>query len=136
MKHTMESEFNEYMTANIPTVLAVVKKELGIKSQVVVESDKGSQRYNMVGGMLGFAYLSYRKSKKAEHIQSLYYKFKMEDKIVKSFSSATRNHFQSIGCPLEAIVSQNLEIQKALLGLVVKFAADKGIEMRIKSFID
>ena len=139
---TLASKLEEYMVDHFEEIWRACTESMGIKS--IVEEDKSNgqnrKRFAMIGVGCSISYFKYRKNnKKAKEIAETGKKLirgKIEDMFVARFTKDERKYYERIGCPLEAIFSQDENIQSQCHYLVVKFAETQGIKMDYETRLD
>lgn len=139
---TLASKLEEYMVDHFEEIWRACTESMGIKS--VVEEDKSNgqnrKRFAMIGVGCSISYFKYRKNnKKAKEIAETGKKIirgKIEDMFVARFTKEEQKYYERIGCPLEAIFSQDGNIQSQCYYLVVKFAETQGIKMDYETRLD
>ena len=141
-KLSLAEELLEYLKEHFDELYNAFLNEIQYKS--VLEDDthvpeKDRKQYAFVGCGCGITYLKYRKSKKAEEIDTAARKYRgneILDMIVKKFPKKDYNYLQKIGCPVEAIWYQMQNLQSLYYSLVKDFGKTKGVEFEIHSHID
>lgn len=139
---TLASKLEEYMVDHFEEIWRACTESMGIKS--IVEEDKSNgqnrKRFAMIGVGCSISYFKYRKNnKKAKEIAETGKKLirgKIEDMFIARFTKDERKYYERIGCPLEAIFSQDENIQSQCYYLVVKFAETQGIKMDYETRLD
>ena len=139
---TLASKLEEYMVDHFEEIWKACTESMGIKS--VVEEDKSNgqnrKRFAMIGVGCSISYFKYRKNnKRAKEIAETGKKLirgKIEDMFIARFTKDERKYYERIGCPLEAIFSQDGNIQSQCYYLVVKFAETQGIKMDYETRLD
>ena len=139
---TLASKLEEYMVDHFEEIWRACTESMGIKS--IVEEDKSNgqnrKRFAMIGVGCSISYFKYRKNnKKAKEIAETGKKLirgKIEDMFIARFTKDERKYYERIGCPLEAIFSQDGNIQSQCYYLVVKFAETQGIKMDYETRLD
>ena len=139
---TLASKLEEYMVDHFEEIWRACAESMGIKS--VVEEDKSNdpnrKRFAMIGVGCSISYFKYRKNnKRAKEIAETGKKLirgKIEDMFIARFTKDERKYYERIGCPLEAIFSQDGNIQSQCYYLVVKFAETQGIKMDYETRLD
>ena len=140
---SLSFELLSYLKEHFDEMFGNAVKSLSLKSIVEdddhVPEDK-KKRYAFVGFGCGITYFKYRKNnKKAEEINKAANEFQYNDikkMFLKKFTAKERYYYEKIGCPLEAIWSQDQNMQLAYYYTVRNFAKSKGIEMEIISRLD
>lgn len=106
-----------------------VLKQFGIESVVVGKDLNGKNKvYGFVGLGCGITYLRVdHRSKKAVKLKNDVYAIrqKVNDYIYKNwFTSEQKKYFKSIGCPIQAVLQQDQQIQIEFYHLIVKYAKE------------
>ena len=139
---TLASKLEEYMVDHFEEIWRACTESMGIKSIVEEDNSNGPdrKRFAMIGVGCSISYFKYRKNnKKAKEIAETGKKLirgKIEDMFVARFTKDERKYYERIGCPLEAIFSQDGNIQSQCYYLVVKFAETQGIKMDYETRLD
>ena len=141
-KKSLSDQLLDYLTQHIDELYKACLSEIGYKS--VLEDDVNpdpntKQRWAFVGCGCGITWLKYRKSKRAEEIDTASRKFRGNEvlnMLVKKLPKKDYNYLKKIGCPFEAIWYQMQNLQCTYYRFVRDFAKEKGIEMEIHSNID
>ena len=139
---TLASKLEEYMVDHFEEIWKACTESMGIKSIVEEDNSNGPnrKRFAMIGVGCSVSYFKYRKNnKKAKEIAETGKKLirgKIEDMFVARFTKDERKYYERIGCPLEAIFSQDANIQSQCHYMVVKFAETQGIKMDYETRLD
>ena len=139
---TLASKLEEYMVDHFEEIWRACTESMGIKSIVEEDNSNGPdrKRFAMIGVGCSISYFKYRKNnKKAKEIAETAKKLirgKIEDMFIARFTKDERKYYERIGCPLEAIFSQDGNIQSQCYYLVVKFAETQGIKMDYETRLD
>lgn len=139
---TLASKLEEYMVDHFEEIWRACTESMGIKSIVEEDNSNGPnrKRFAMIGVGCSISYFKYRKNnKKAKEIAETGKKLirgKIEDMFVARFTKDERKYYERIGCPLEAIFSQDANIQSQCHYMVVKFAETQGIKMDYETRLD
>ena len=140
---TLCQELLDYLKEHFDEMFAGAVKSLSVKSILEdddhVPEDK-KKRYAFVGFGCGITYFKYRKNNKhAEEINNAAKKFRwneIEKMFLNKFTAAERKYYENIGCPLQAIWSQDQNMQLSYFHTVREFAKSKGIKMEVISRLD
>lgn len=139
-KKGLAEELEDYLVAHFDEFFESVTKSMKMKSVVEVESRGETHRYAFIGCGCSISWFTYRKNnKKAEELAETARKLmrgKIERMFVNKFTKEEQAYYRSIGCPLEAIYSQDYGINSKLYSLVVRFAKEKGINMDYETRLD
>lgn len=139
---SLAKQLEDYLVEHFDEIWKACGESLKLKS--IVQEDKpeseNPRRYAFIGFGCGITYFTYRKNnKKAEEIANagndLIYG-KIEEMFLKKFTTAERKHYKMIGCPLEAIFSQDQHIQSTCYYMVTKFAESVGVKLDYESHLD
>lgn len=140
---SLSAELLDYLKEHFDEMFAGAVKSLSVKSILEdddhIPADK-KKRYAFIGFGLAITYFKYRKSnKQAEEINKAQKKFRfgeIEKMFLSKFTAKERNYYKKIGCPLEAIWTQDQNMQLSYYHTVREFAKSKGIEMEVVSHLD
>lgn len=146
-KKELEGDLYDFFLENINIVQDELNAQLNVRSIIVQEEvdfasptgfspKPNSRQYAFVGSGCGFAWLEYdRRVKRAKAIvdrdpetrESIAQNVmgKMRRYIVERTPENVRRELNNIGCPLEAILSQDLQIQIALYKILAKYLREK-----------
>lgn len=141
-KKTLSEELLDYLKENFDNIFNEAIKSLSYKS--IVKSDtmfsNDKREYAFIGVGCGITYPVYRKNnKKLQEIDEAAYKYRrgeILDMFMSKFTKKEIEHYENIGCPLQAIWSQDQGMQYSYWQMVQSFAESKGLTMRIKSILD
>ena len=141
-KKSLSEELLDYLYDNFGSIFESAIKSLKYKS--IVEDDPNftdtPKKYLFVGVGCGITYPVFRKNnKKLQEIAKAATKYrstKILQLFLKMFSKSDQKHYKDIGCPLEAIWSQDRGIQLSYWYAVRKFAQLKGLKLEIRSMFD
>ena len=136
----LEKELEDYLVLHFEEFFDECVKSMKKKSIVEMESGGKTQRYAFIGCGCSISYFTYRKNnKKAESLARDAHKLmngKIEQMFLNKFTRNERQYYTAIGCPLEAIYSQDYNINNKLYSLVVRFANEHGINMDYRTVLD
>ena len=140
---SLSEELLDYLKEHFDEMFAGAIKSLSVKSILEdddhVPTDK-KKRYAFVGFGCAITYFKYRKNnKRAEEINKAQLKFRcgeIEKMFLSKFTAKERNYYKNIGCTLEAIWTQDQNMQLSYYHTVREFAKSKGIEMEVVSRLD
>lgn len=134
-KKTLEDEFLAYMTESMEGVIAAARRALKIQS--VVEDDPSftpkdkCKKYAFFGYGCGITIIKFdQRSKVGKEIIELSAKHKQTtflSMFLKDFSKEEIRYYQNVGCPLQALYSQDLQINLAYQQAVASFMIRKGV---------
>jgi hypothetical protein len=140
-KPTLRDEFVEYFKGNIDKVMDNAKRgTLGYESGVVVSGNGEKHVHGFLGAGLGISYLKpKRNTKRAQDLVDIIddvRRSEAEDIFLSQFSGADIVRYKNFGTPLEAVWMQDLNINSHYYQLAADFAATKGLQMRVVSYLD
>ena len=141
-KKTLSEELLDYLKENFDNIFNEAIKSLSYKS--IVKSDpmfsNDKREYAFIGVGCGITYPVYRKNnKKLQEIDEAAHKYRrgeILDMFMSKFTKKEVKHYENIGCPLQAIWSQDQGMQLSYWEMVQSFAESKGLKMTIKSVLD
>ena len=141
-KKTLLEELLDYLYENFNKIFSSAVESLNYKS--VVQADlkfsNDTRKFAFIGVGCGITYPVYRKNnKKLQEIDEAAHKYRrgeILDMFMSKFTKKEVEHYENIGCPLQAIWSQDQGMQYSYWQMVQSFAESKGLTMRIKSMLD
>ena len=141
-KKTLSEELLDYLYENFNKIFSSAVESLNYKS--VVQADpkfsNDTRKFAFIGVGCGITYPVYRKNnKKLQEIDEAAHKYRrgeILDMFMSKFTKKEVEHYENIGCPLQAIWSQDQGMQYSYWQMVQSFAESKGLTMRIKSMLD
>ena len=141
-KKTLSEELLDYLYENFNKIFSSAIESLNYKS--VVQADPNfsndTRKFAFIGVGCGITYPVYRKNnKKLQEIDEAAHKYRHNeilDMFMSKFTKKEVEHYENIGCPLQAIWSQDQGMQYSYWKMVQDFAESKGLKMRIKSVLD
>ena len=141
-KKTLSEELLDYLYENFKKIFSSAVESLDYKS--VVQADpkfsNDTRKFAFIGVGCGITYPVYRKNnKKLQEIAEAAYKYRrgeILDMFMSKFTKKEIKHYENIGCPLQAIWSQDQGMQLSYWEMVQSFAESKGLKMTIKSVLD
>ena len=141
-KKTLSEELLDYLYENFNKIFSSAIESLNYKS--VVQADpkfsNDTHKFAFIGVGCGITYPVYRKNnKKLQEIDEAAHKYRrgeILDMFMSKFTKKEVEHYENIGCPLQAIWSQDQGMQYSYWQMVQSFAESKGLTMRIKSMLD
>lgn len=142
VKKTLSEELLDYLYENFNKIFSLVIESLNYKS--VVQADpkfsNDTSKFAFIGTGCGITYPVYRKNnKKLQEIDEAAHKYRRDeifDMFMSKFTKKEVEHYENIGCPLQAIWTQDQGMQLSYWNMVKDFAKSKGLTMRIKSMLD
>ena len=141
-KKTLSEELLDYLYENFNKIFSSAVESLNYKS--VVQADpkfsNDIRKFAFIGVGCGITYPVYRKNNnKLQEIDEAAHKYRrgeILDMFMSKFTKKEVEHYENIGCPLQAIWSQDQGMQYSYWQMVQSFAESKGLTMRIKSVLD
>ena len=141
-KKIISEELLDYLYENFNKIFSSAVDSLNYNS--VVQADPNfrndTRKFAFVRIGCGITYPVYRKNnKKLQEIDEAAHKYRRDeifDMFMSKFTKKEVEHYENIGCPLQAIWSQDQGIQYSYWQMVQSFAESKGLTMRIKSVLD
>ena len=141
-KKTLSEELLDYLHENFNKIFSSAVESLTYKS--VLQADpkfsNDTRKFAFIGVGCGITYPVYRKNnKKLQEIDEAAYKYRrgeILDMFMSKFTKKEIKHHENIGCPLQAIWSQDQGMQLSYWEMVQSFAESKGLKMTIKSVLD
>ena len=141
-KKTLSEELLDYLYENFNKIFSSAIESLNYKS--VVQADPNfsndTRKFAFIGVGCGITYPVYRKNnKKLQEIDEAAHKYRHNEILNMFMSKFTKKeveHYENIGCPLQAIWSQDQGMQYSYWEMVKDFAESKGLKMIIKSVLD
>lgn len=141
-KKTLSEELLDYLYENFNKIFSSAVESLNYKS--VVQADpkftNDTRKFAFIGVGCGITYPVYRKNnKKLQEIDEAAHKYRrgeILDMFMSKFTKKEVKHYENIGCPLQAIWSQDQGMQLSYWEMVQSFAESKGLKMTIKSVLD
>lgn len=141
-KKTLSEELLDYLYENFNKIFSLAIESLNYK--YVVQADpkfsNDTCKFAFIGAGCGITYPVYRKNnKKLQEIDEAAHKYRRDeifDMFMSKFTKKEVEHYENIGCPLQAIWAQDQRMQLSYWNMVQSFAESKGLTMRIKSVLD
>lgn len=142
VKKTLSEELLDYLYENFNKIFSSAVESLNYKS--IVQADpkfsNDNRKFAFIGVGCGITYPIYRKNnKKLQEIDEAAHKYRRDeilDMFMSKFTKKDVEHYENIGCPLQAIWTQDQGMQLSYWNMVKDFAQSKGLTMRIKSVLD
>ena len=141
-KKTLSEELLDYLYENFNKIFSSAIESLNYKSVVQADTkfSNDTRKFAFIGVGCGITYPVYRKNnKKLQEIAEAAYKYRrgeILDMFMSKFTKKEVKHYENIGCPLQAIWSQDQGMQLSYWEMVQSFAESKGLKMTIKSVLD
>lgn len=142
VKKTLSEELLDYLYENFNKIFSSAVESLNYKSVVQADPKFSSDtcKFAFIGVGCGITYPVYRKNnKKLQEIDEAAHKYRRDeifDMFMSKFTKKEVEHYENIGCPLQAIWTQDQGMQLSYWNMVKDFAESKGLKMRIKSILD
>lgn len=142
VKKTLSEELLDYLYENFNKIFSSAVESLNYKSIVQVDPkfSNDTRKFAFIGVGCGITYPIYRKNnKKLQEIDEAAHKYRRDeifDMFMSKFTKKEVEHYENIGCPLQAIWTQDQGMQLSYWNMVKDFAKSKGLTMRIKSMLD
>lgn len=143
-KKTLEEEFLEYMDKAMEEIIATAKSAINIKS--IVEDDptitpkNKRKQYAFIGFGCGFTLIDFdKRSKVGKSIIELSNKHRRTtflNRFLNAFTAQEKRYLDSIGCPLTALYSQDVNINLTYQQNIVTFMREKGVKNVITRTFD
>lgn len=141
-KKTLSEELLDYLYENFNKIFSSAIESLNYKSVVQVDHkfNNDTRKFAFIGVGCGITYPVYRKNnKKLQEIDEAAHKYRRDeifDMFMSKFTKKDVEYYENIGCPLQAIWTQDQGMQLSYWNMVQSFAELKGLKMRIKSVLD
>lgn len=142
VKKTLSEELLDYLYENFNKIFSSAIESLNYKSVVQVDPkfSNDTRKFAFIGVGCGITYPVYRKNnKKLQEIDEAahkYRRYEIFNMFMSKFTKKEVEHYENIGCPLQAIWLQDQGMQYSYWQMVQSFAESKGLKMRIKSMLD
>lgn len=145
-KPTLEEEFISYMEGKIEDIIATCRKAMQIKS--VVEDDptffpnkKDRKQFAFFGFGCGFTIIDFDKrsnvGKAIKELSNEHHMSTFLNMFLKGFSTKEIRYFESVGCPLQAMYAQDIQINATYEHSVAEFMTRKGVKnVRCRTYDD
>jgi len=131
-KTTIKDELLNYIKDNFDEIFGEASKSLKLRSTITLEANGKSKNYAFVGYGCGFTWLTYdKRSKIGKEIEQAAKEIRnkeVRDLFMKQFTKTERNYYENIGCPLEAIWTQDMNMQCSYYHVVAQFGQSKGVK--------
>lgn len=131
-KTTIKDELLDYIKDNFDDIFGEASKSLKLRSTVTMTCDGKEKNYAFIGYGCGFTWLTYdKRSKIGKEIEQAAKEIRnkeVRDLFIKQFTNTERKYFENIGCPLEAIWAQDMNIQCSYYHVVAQFGQSKGVK--------
>jgi hypothetical protein len=127
-KTSLKSELKTYLIEHINELKETLGIVLNQKSIVKNDIDKKDKKVYIMIGECGFSYIRFdARNKKATEISEAAMELKdsIDKIIIKTFTSKELNYLENIGCPIEAILFQNMTYKSKYNEMVKDFMTEK-----------
>ena len=124
IKHDLKTYLLEHLNELKETLGIVLNQKFEVKNDI----DKNDKKTYIMIGECGFSYIRFdARNKNAKEIvnESLNLKKDIDDAIIKTFTKEELTHLNNIGCPIEAILFQNMTYKSKYNYLVKQFMLEK-----------
>ena len=129
---SMKDEMIKYIEDNFGEIFTEVSKTLKARSTVSLDMGGKTKHYNFIGFGCGFVWLEYdKRSKIGKEIEKLAKEVHRNEGLklfLSQFTKTERNYYEEIGCPLEAIWQQDMNIKESYYHLIAQFGMSKGVK--------
>ena len=129
---SIKDELLKYITDNFKEISKDVTETLKARSIISVEGGGDKRNFHFVGFGCGFVWLEYdKRSKLGKEIEKAAKELHRKEVLqlfLKGFTKKERTYYDNIGCPLEAIWQQDMNIKESYYYLVSKFGLEKGVK--------
>ena len=131
---TLKDRFKTFMQGRATAIANSLKSAMKYESVVMNDTDfvkDDGKRYFVCGLGCAIVWLKYDgRSKKAKEINELVYEMKRAilPAVLNEFPLDVRQRYEMLGCPIEALYSQDLSAQLAFYYAVCDFAKQEGVK--------
>lgn len=129
---SMKDEMIKYIEDNFGEIFTEVSKTLKARSTVSLDMGGKTQTYNFIGFGCGFVWLEYdKRSKIGKEIDKISHEIHRNEGLklfLSQFTKTERKYYEEIGCPLEAIWQQDMNIKESYYHLIAQFGMSKGVK--------
>lgn len=129
---TLKDEMIKYIEDNFEEIFNEVTNTLKQRSVVTMDMGGKKQHYAFIGFGCGFVWLEYDKrsklGKEIEETAKELYRNEVKKMFLDKFTTNEQNYFTNIGCPLEAIWAQDMNIKESYYHIIAQFGMSKGIK--------
>ena len=129
---SLKNEMIKYIKDNFGEIFTEVLNTLKARSTVSLDMGGKTQTYNFIGFGCGFVWLEYdKRSKIGKEIDKISHDIHRNECLklfLSQFTKNERKYYEKIGCPLEAIWQQDINIKESYYYLISKFGISKGVK--------
>lgn len=129
---SMKDEMIKYIEDNFGEIFTEVSKTLKARSTVSLDMGDKTRTYNFIGFGCGFVWLEYdKRSKIGKEIDKISHEIHRNEGLklfLSQFTKTERKYYEEIGCPLEAIWQQDMNIKESYYHLIAQFGMSKGVK--------
>jgi hypothetical protein len=129
---SMKDEMIKYIEDNFSEIFTEVSKTLKARSTVSLDMGSKTKHYNFIGFGCGFVWLEYdKRSKIGKEIDKISHEIHRNEGLklfLSQFTKTERKYYEEIGCPLEAIWQQDMNIKESYYHLIAQFGMSKGVK--------
>ena len=129
---SLKNEMIKYIKDNFGEIFTEVLNTLKARSTVSLDMGGKTQTYNFIGFGCGFVWLEYdKRSKIGKEIDKISHDIHLNEGLklfLSQFTKNERKYYEKIGCPLEAIWQQDINIKESYYYLIAKFGMSKGVK--------
>ena len=129
---SLKNEMIKYIKDNFGEIYTEVLNTLKARSTVSLDMGGKTQTYNFIGFGCGFVWLEYdKRSKIGKEIDKISHDIHLNEGLklfLSQFTKNERKYYEKIGCPLEAIWQQDINIKESYYYLISKFGMSKGVK--------
>ena len=129
---SLKDEMLKYIEDNFSKIFAEVSRTLKARSTVSLEISGKTKTYNFIGFGCGFVWLKYdKRSKIGKEIDKIAHDIYRNEGLklfLSQFTKNERKYYEEIGCPLEAIWQQDMNIKESYYHLIAQFGISKGVK--------
>lgn len=138
---SIKDELLNYIKDHFDEIFGEASKSLKLRSTITLEANGKSKNYAFVGYGCGFTWLTYDKrsriGKEIEKAAKEIRNKEVRNLFMKQFTKTEQNYYENIGCPLEAIWTQDINMQCSYYHIVAQFGQSKGVKkMSYESRLD
>lgn len=138
---SIKDELLTYIKDHFDEIFGEASKSLKLRSTITLEANGKSKDYAFVGYGCGFTWLTYDKrsriGKEIEKAAKEIRNKEVRNLFMKQFTKTEQNYYENIGCPLEAIWTQDMNMQCSYYHVVAQFGQSKGVKkMSYESRLD
>ena len=129
---SLKDEILKYIEDNFSKIFVEVSRTLKARSTVSLDISGKTKTYNFIGFGCGFVWLKYdQRSKIGKEIDKIAHDIYRNEGLklfLSQFTKNERKYYEEIGCPLEAIWQQDMNIKESYYHLIAQFGMSKGVK--------